>query len=72
LTKFESEPPSELSIFLEFMEPLFEKISSETNAYATIQLNKPDRKILKDDEKWFDTTADEIRAYLRWGVDLHD
>jgi hypothetical protein len=43
-TKFESEPPSELSIFLEYIKPLFEKISSKTNAYATIQLNNPNRK----------------------------
>jgi hypothetical protein len=27
-------------------------------------LNNPDRKKLKDDNKWFDTTADEIRAYF--------
>jgi hypothetical protein len=46
------------------MEPLFEKIINKTNVYATIQLNNPDRKKLKDDEKWFDTTADEIRAYF--------
>jgi hypothetical protein len=38
------------------MEPLFEKICDETNEYARVQLNNPNRKKLKDDEKWFDTT----------------
>jgi hypothetical protein len=33
------------------MEPLFEKICDETS-----KLNNPNRKKLKDDEKWFDTT----------------
>jgi ribosomal protein L37AE/L43A len=46
------------------MEPLFNKICEETYAYATRQLNNPNRKKLKDDNKWFDTTADEIRAYF--------
>lgn len=64
LNKFEPDPPSELSIFLEYMEPLFNKICDETNAYATRQLNNSLRKKLKDDDKWFDTTADEIRAYF--------
>jgi hypothetical protein len=51
LSKFEAEPPSELSIFLEYMEPLFEKICDETNEYARVQLNNPNREKLKDDEK---------------------
>jgi hypothetical protein len=55
LSKFEAEPPSELSI-LEYIEPLFEKICDETSEYARVQLNNPNRKKLKDDEKWFDTT----------------
>ena len=38
------------------MEPLFDKICNETNAYAVKQLNNSDRKNLKDDDKWFDTT----------------
>jgi hypothetical protein len=38
------------------MEPLSEKICDETNKYARVQLNNPDRKKLKDDEKRFDTT----------------
>jgi hypothetical protein len=28
----------------------------ETSEYARVQLNNPNRKKLKDDEKWFDTT----------------
>jgi hypothetical protein len=44
LNKFEPVPPSELSIFLEYMEPLFNKICDETNAYATRQLNNPREK----------------------------
>jgi hypothetical protein len=56
LPKFKAEPPSELSIFLEYMEPFFGKICDETNEYARVQLNNPNRKKLKDDEKWFDTT----------------
>jgi hypothetical protein len=59
LSKFEAEPPSELSIFLEYMEPFFGKICEETNEYARVQLNNPNRKKLKDDEKWFDTTHSE-------------
>jgi hypothetical protein len=35
LKKYESQPPSELEIFLEYMDPLFVKICEETNAYAT-------------------------------------
>jgi hypothetical protein len=46
------------------MEPLFEKNCDETNEYARVQLNNLNRKKLKDDEKWFDTTEDEIRAYF--------
>jgi hypothetical protein len=38
------------------MEPLFEKIFDETSEYARVQLNNPNRKKLKDDAKWFDTT----------------
>jgi hypothetical protein len=38
------------------MAPLFEKICDETSEYARVQLNNPNRKKLKDDEKWFDTT----------------
>jgi hypothetical protein len=44
LNKFEPDPPSELSIFLEYIEPLFNKICDETDAYATRQLNNPNRK----------------------------
>jgi hypothetical protein len=33
------------------MEPLFEKICDETNEYARVQLNNPNRKKLKDHEK---------------------
>ncbi|PSN31069.1 hypothetical protein C0J52_24189 [Blattella germanica] len=44
LNKFDSDPPSELSIFSEFIEPLFDKIYNETNAYAVKQLNNSDRK----------------------------
>ena len=44
LNKFDSDPPSEFSIFSEFMEPLFDKICNETNAYAVKQLNNSDRK----------------------------
>lgn len=64
LNKFKSCPPSELQIFSEYMEPLFDKICDETNAYATKQLNNPDRKKMTDDDKWLQTTADEIRAYV--------
>jgi hypothetical protein len=46
------------------MDPLFVKICEETNAYATKQLNSADRKKLKDDNKWFETTPDEMRAYI--------
>jgi hypothetical protein len=46
------------------MELLFEKICDESNEYARVQLNNPNRKKMKDDEKWFDTTEDEIRAYF--------
>ncbi|PSN40396.1 hypothetical protein C0J52_18175, partial [Blattella germanica] len=62
LNKFGSDPPSELSILSEFMEPLFDKICNETNTYAVKQQNNSDRKKLKDDDKWFDTT--EIRKIV--------
>jgi hypothetical protein len=64
ISKFESNSPSELSIFLEFMNPLFAIISRETNDYAKKQLNNPNRKKKKDDEKWVDTTEDEIKGYF--------
>jgi hypothetical protein len=51
LSKSEAEPPSELSISLEYMEPLFGKICNETSEYARVQLNNPNRKKLKDDKK---------------------
>jgi hypothetical protein len=38
------------------MEPLFEKICDDTSEYTRVQLNNPNRKKLKDDEKWSDTT----------------
>jgi hypothetical protein len=34
------------------MEPLFEKNCDETNEYARVRLNNPNREKLKDDEKW--------------------
>jgi hypothetical protein len=46
------------------MEPLSEKICDETNEYARVQLNNPNRKKMKDDKKWFDTTEDEIGAHF--------
>ncbi|PSN42242.1 hypothetical protein C0J52_18501 [Blattella germanica] len=49
LNKFDSDPRSELSIFSEFMEPLFDKICNETNVYAVKQQNNSDRKIIKDE-----------------------
>jgi hypothetical protein len=64
LNESELDPPSELSIFSEYVEPLFNKICDKRNAYATRQLNNPNKRKLKDDDKWFDTTADEIRAYF--------
>jgi hypothetical protein len=38
------------------MELCLEKFVTETNKYARVQLNNPNRKKLKYDEKWFDTT----------------
>jgi hypothetical protein len=38
------------------MESSFEKICDVISEYARVQLNNPNRKKLKDDEKWFDTT----------------
>jgi hypothetical protein len=64
LKKYESQPPSELEILLEYMDLLFVKICKVPNAYATKQLNNADRKKLKDDDKWFETTPDEMRAYI--------
>jgi hypothetical protein len=64
LDKYKSQPASELLIFLEYMGPLFGQICDKTNAYARKQLNNKDRKELKDDDKWFETTPDEIRAYF--------
>jgi hypothetical protein len=46
------------------MGPLFGLICDETNAYARKQFNNKDIKKLKDDDKWFETTLDEIRAYF--------
>jgi hypothetical protein len=37
-SKYDSESPSELAIFLEYMDPLFSVISKETNDYADEQL----------------------------------
>jgi hypothetical protein len=64
VNKFESESPSELEIFLAYMEPLFQKTADETNNYATQQLNNTKRKKLKDDDKWFEITEDELKAYF--------
>jgi hypothetical protein len=43
-SKYDSESPSELAIFLEYMDPLFSVISKETNDYADEQLQNPTRK----------------------------
>jgi hypothetical protein len=64
LEKFETEPPSELTIFLEYMQPLFPTITKETNDYVTRQLNNENRKKCKDDENWVDVTVDEIKTYI--------
>jgi hypothetical protein len=54
------------------VEPLFEKICDKTNECARVQLNNPNRKKLKDDEKWFDTTQslhrEENKVTKRCGV----
>jgi hypothetical protein len=36
----------------------------KTNDYAKKQLNNPNRKKKKDDEKWVETTEDEIKGYF--------
>jgi hypothetical protein len=46
------------------MDPLFRKIADKSNKYATLQLNSANRKKLKGDDKWFETTEDELRAYF--------
>jgi hypothetical protein len=63
LNKSVSEPPSGLQIFLSYMD-LFRKIADESNKYATLHLNSANRKKLKGDDKWFETTEDELRAYF--------
>jgi hypothetical protein len=63
MNKSVSEPPSELQIFLSYMDPLFRKIADESNKYATLQLNSANRKKLKGDDKWLETTED-LRAYF--------
>jgi hypothetical protein len=60
-TKYAANPVSELLLFLDFMSPLFAAISQETNDYAQKQLSNQKRK---DDDLWFDTTEDEIKAYF--------
>lgn len=62
--KFAAESPSELSVFLEYMNPLFAVIATETNNYARKQLSDESRKKKSDDDKWFDTTEDEMKAYF--------
>ena len=62
--KYAGESPTELSIFLDFMDPLFSIITTETNNYARKQLSNDNRKSKSDDDKWFDTTEDEIKAYF--------
>jgi hypothetical protein len=49
---------------LEYIGPLFGLICDETNAYARKHFNNKDIKKLKYDDKWFETTTDEIRAYF--------
>jgi hypothetical protein len=63
-TKYAVNPVSELSLFLDFMSPLFAAISQETNDYAQKQLSNQKRK----DDRWFDTTEDDIKAYFSMGI----
>jgi hypothetical protein len=63
-TKYAANPVSELLLFLDFMSPLFAAISQETNDYTQKQLSNQRRKKRKDDDRWFDTTEDEIKAYF--------
>jgi hypothetical protein len=61
--KYATESPSELSVFLDYMDPLFSMIATQTNNYAQKQLlNDSGKK--RSDNKWFDTTEDEIKAYF--------
>jgi hypothetical protein len=64
LNKSESEPPSELEIFLAYIDPLFQKIADETNNHATLQLNNAYRNRLKGNDKWFEIIEDELTAYV--------
>jgi hypothetical protein len=67
ISKYESNSPSELSIFLDFMNPLFAIIYRETNYYPKKQLNNANSK-KKKDEKWVDTTKDEIKEYFAFVI----
>ena len=54
--------------FLEYMGPLFTINSNETTDYAARQLNDPNRKNRKDDDKWTNTTPDEIKGYFALAI----
>lgn len=56
---------SELSVVSEFLtQEMYENISVETNRYAAQKLSAPGKKLSQLEMKWFDTTADEIKAYI--------
>jgi membrane-anchored protein YejM (alkaline phosphatase superfamily) len=51
LSKFEAEPPSKLSIFLEYMEPLFEKNLWQDQWVHKSAVEQSKQKEMKDDKK---------------------
>ena len=62
--KYENNCPLEVSVFSDYMDPLFSIIAKESNDYAERQLRNEARRKRKDDDKWFPTTEDEIKAYI--------
>lgn len=56
---------TELDVFYTFLgEDFFELVTNETNIYAQQCFEDPTRKTLKTDDKWFDVTVDEMKAFI--------
>jgi hypothetical protein len=57
-----ADPLPELSIFLDYMDPLLSVIPRQTNIYMQNKPSDAGRRKRKDNDRWFDTIEDEIKV----------
>jgi hypothetical protein len=57
-----ADPLPELSIFLDYMDPMLSVIARETNIYVQKKPSDSGRRKRKDNDRWFDTIEDEMKV----------